>query len=145
MKIKNIMDKKLPKIFSESTVKDAAIRMSELKLGAIMVEDDNHNIKGIVSERDIMNKVTATNLPSNSTLVKEIMVKDVISINHELEEKDALRLMEDNGIRHLPAVDSSGNYVGMLGIRDIMRAMLKNLEEENETLAQYIMADGPGG
>ncbi len=144
MKIKTIMSQNLYTVDPGSTVKDAAGLMSKLRIGAVIV-GTSQQIHGILSERDIMNKVVAEGLLPEKTRVKDIMTKNVITIEQTQNTELALRIMEDKAIRHLPVVDNMGNCLGMLGIRDIMRSMVESLESENEALAQYLMADGPGG
>jgi len=144
MKVRAIIRPGLHSVEENTPVKEAASIMSRLRIGAVVV-GSAENIQGIVSERDIMNKIVASGLSPDDTTVGQIMTRNIITIDQNQDEDVAMRIMEEKAIRHLPVVDTNGNCVGMLGIRDLMRSVVEQLENENESLSQYIMADGPGG
>lgn len=144
MKISSIMESKIHTIDSSLSVKDAAETMKNLKIGAVVITNGT-KMEGILSERDIMNKIVSNNLIASECKVTDFMTSNLITIEDSENLESALKLMEEKKIRHLPVINSKNEYVGILGIRDIMRAVLKKMEDENETLSQYIMADGPGG
>lgn len=136
-----IVDIMLPGVHTISpndSVKDAVTKMIELKRGAMVVGNKN-KIEGIISERDLLRKVVAKNLSSEKTPVKNIMTKNVLTISSTSTPERALKIMEENKIRHLPVIDDRGNYVGILSIRDLMSAVTNSIEEENSKLAEYIV------
>jgi CBS domain-containing protein len=144
MKIKAIIRPGLHSVEENTTIKEASVFMAQLKIGAVVVGSADQ-IQGIISERDIMNKIVAKGLSPDDTTVGQIMTRNIITIDQNQNEDIAMRIMEEKAIRHLPVVDNNGHCVGMLGIRDLMRSVVEQLESENESLSQYIMADGPGG
>lgn len=139
MSVSKIMDTKVPSVNEETSIKDAASKMKELRLGAIIVGSQS-KIAGIISERDIMNKVVALGVSPATTPVKDLMTRNILTINQNETEDFALKIMEERNFRHLPVVDDDGNCVGMLGIRDILRSKLAQLKDENKSLSQYALA-----
>jgi CBS domain-containing protein len=139
MKINSIMSPKIYTVEPDCTIRDAAAKMSELRIGAVIVGTPS-DMAGIISERDIMNKVVALGLAPETATVKELMTRNILTVNVNSNENTALRLMEEKVIRHLPVVDDQGICVGMLGIRDILRSKLKQLKDENQSLSQYALA-----
>lgn len=136
-----VVDIMLPGVHTVSpndSVKDAVIKMIELKRGAIVVGKEN-KIEGIISERDLLKKVVANNLSSETTPVKKVMTKNVLTISSNSTSEKALKIMEENNIRHLPVIDNKGSYIGILSIRDLMNAVSKSIEDENNKLAEYIV------
>ncbi len=134
MSIKTIMNIALHSISPEASVKEAAVKMSELRVGAIIVGEPE-NIIGIISERDLMNRVLALGLHPEKTLVKDIMTKNVITIDYDESSETAMKIMDEKALRHLPVVNKEGFCIGMLGARDLMRSMVETLESDNEALA----------
>jgi CBS domain-containing protein len=134
MSIKSIMNIALHTVSPETSVKDAAIIMSELSVGAIIV-GDAENILGIISERDLMNRVLAAGLHPEETPVNDVMTKNVITINQDESSETAMKIMDEKVLRHLPVVNENGYCIGMLGARDLMRSIVETLESDNEALA----------
>jgi CBS domain-containing protein len=107
-----------------ATALDAIRAMVDNNVGAVVVATEG-KIRGILAERDILRKVTYHNLPPDMTPVAEVMTKEVESVGGDISPAEALHLMVDRQIRHLPIVDGDGNVMGILSILNL----LKNLEK----------------
>ena len=118
--------------------------MRDLHIGSLAVLEAG-NLVGIVSERDIMNKVVAEDKAPDTVQVSEIMSSPVITASEKDSLEDVMQLMGEKQIRHLPLVDDQGKAIAMLSVRDILRYQFEKLDEENQSLFAYITADGPGG
>lgn len=138
MNVSEVMLTGLHMVSPTSTVKDAVIKMTELKRGAIVVGKPN-KIQGILSERDILRKLISQDLSPEKTPVKDIMTSKVITIDYNSDINNALKLMEAMKIRHLPVVDQMSNYIGLISIRDVMNSISKSIDEENSKLSKYIL------
>jgi CBS domain-containing protein len=139
MPISQIMGATVYTVTEDTTIQEAAAKMSQLKIGAIIVGTPEH-IEGIISERDIMVKVVAQGVSPQNTPVKDLMTRNVLTINQNENEDTALKIMEEKKFRHLPVVADDGTCVGMLGIRDILRSKVVQLKDENQNLSQYALA-----
>jgi CBS domain-containing protein len=95
---------------------DAARRMHERRVGAVVVLDDDRLV-GIVTERDILRAV-ATGAIGES--VADAMTHGPDTIGPDERAGQAAALMIHGGFRHLPVVDGD-TVVGMLSIRDLVR------------------------
>lgn len=102
------------------TLREAASRMSERGIGAAIVEDEEWPVPRILTERDLLNAVGA-GLDPDSELVRDHMSEKVITASPEWSMERAATEMSKQGIRHL-VVCSGGELVGVLSMRDIMRA-----------------------
>ena len=120
MKLTNIAHAPPVVVDLSSTALDAIRAMVNHNVGAIAVATEG-KIRGIVSERDIIRKVTYHNLPPDMTPVAEVMTKEVESIRNDSSPQEALHLMLMHHIRHLPIVDDEGNVLGILSIRDLLQ------------------------
>ena len=126
MGIEEIVDQKPESISEDLSVREAAEVMARLNLGAILVDRDDVII-GIVSERDLMKKVIAKNLSLTETKVKAIMTSPIITVTTEVTPTEALDLMFQKNIRHLPVRDHRDQIVAVLGIRDVMKHILNSI------------------
>ena len=102
-------------------VRDAAILMTEKKIGSIIVTDSGNPV-GIVTERDALARVVSLCRDPCETRISEIMSSPLITIPKETEILAAMRKMREDGIRRL-GVTEDGNIVGIVTERDIIRAV----------------------
>ncbi len=110
------------------TVREAAIRMAEAKVGAMLILDHG-KLTGIFTERDILNRVVAKRLDPDATPLSQVMTADPRTISADKPLAHALVMMDEGGYRHVPVMDN-GQPVGMVSARDALGAEL--IEFENE-------------
>jgi CBS domain-containing protein len=123
---------------------DAVRRMHEEHIGAIAVVD-NDRLTGIFSERDLMNRVVLKGRNPEYTRVGDVMTSPVITIPRSLTADDALKLMDEKQIRHLPVVNIDGKLLGMLSVRSLLHEKVEELTDQLDSLEAYFTADGSGG
>ena len=128
----------------ETSIQDAARQMVDTGVGAAAVVEDNKLI-GILTERDLLVKVTAAGVNPEKTLVKDQMSTDVHTVRPDATRRAAASTMMDQHCRHLPITEEDGTVLGMLSIRHLHRDQLRKLKYEVQSLESYIGADGPGG
>jgi signal-transduction protein with cAMP-binding, CBS, and nucleotidyltransferase domain len=126
--VKEIM-KPVVKIGPNQTVLEAANLMKESDRGSLLIVDDKITV-GIITERDLVIRVIAKNLP-HTTSISEVMSSPLITINAKVTLKKAAKIMSERKIRRLP-VTETGGVTGILIASDVLR------ELSNKTLAQAI-------
>lgn len=126
MFVKEVMKKDIKTTSSESTVLDAAKIMADNNIGSLVVVDNL--LSGIVTERDILNKVVAKGKDPSQVRVKEIMSKNVISIGPDKDMEVACDLMAKHRIKRLPVVFGD-EVVGIITSTDVV-AMLSSVIKE---------------
>lgn len=92
----------------ETTVFDAVSAMSEMNYGSVIVVDGDEKVVGVVTERDIMNKVVGKGLDAKTTKLAEIMTADPRLAREDDDMVDWLRIMSNERFRRLPVVDADG-------------------------------------
>lgn len=102
MFVKEIMKKDVKIISSNATVHEAAQKMTQNHIGCLIVVNDT--LEGIVTERDILNKIVATGRDPKQVKIGEIMTKDVITISPDQDIEVACELMAKHRIKRLPVV-----------------------------------------
>jgi len=99
------------------TIGDAARVMKRHRIGAIMVVEGDR-LSGIFTERDALFRVLAENR-DQSTLVRDVMTRDPLSIHPDKQFADALQIMHTGRFRHVPVVEN-GRAIGMVSSSDAM-------------------------
>ncbi len=128
-----------------ATARAVAVLLLEQRVGAAVVLDERGTLVGVISERDIVNRVVAVNLDPDTTAVADIMTKPVRTVRASDTSETALQTMMHGHFRHLPVVDEAGVVVGMLSVRHLLREQVGELSRRNADLVNFISADGPGG
>ena len=106
---------------AERPVLEGAKLMAEKNVAAIVVISDDGKLSGIVTERDLTQRVLAKGLDPVKTTIGDIMTKDPDTLSPGDSALDALELMSVRKYRHLPVVEN-GEVVGMVSIRDLYSA-----------------------
>ncbi|HXC58702.1 MAG TPA: CBS domain-containing protein [Steroidobacteraceae bacterium] len=119
-----------------ASVIDAIRSMADNHVGALLVLE-GQQIVGIVSERDYARKVILLGRSSATTAVRDIMSSPVFTIGAEETVDDAMRLMTERRIRHLPVL-RSGKLIGVLSIGDLVKCVIEDQMHTIEDLRSYI-------
>lgn len=141
--VASILEDKGNEIFSvppDATVYRALEIMADLNVGALVVTEDDQ-IVGIVSERDYARKVILRERASADTLVAEIMTPDVLTVGPHESVRACMELMTEHRIRHLPVLDGD-DFIGVISIGDVVKAVIAELETVVEQLDAYIRSSG---
>jgi CBS domain-containing protein len=127
-----------------ASVLDAIQAMAGAKVGSVAVVDGNV-LEGVFSERDVMLRVVAEGRNPKTTTVEEVMTSPVQTIQKRTTGEEALRIMVQNHIRHLPVVDEAGKVQAMVSMRSLLEEQVEDLHQQLNSLESYITADGIGG
>jgi len=114
--IKFYMEESILKVNPGATVTEAAKRMAENRVGALLVSDKEKYL-GIVTDLDFSYKVIAKDLDPKTTLVADVMSHPLITLDCEKSMLDAFQTMRLNNIRHL-VISENKKLVGILSIKD---------------------------
>lgn len=115
-----IVRKEVVQLPAEASVRSASRLMAEQGIGAVLVMK-GERIQGIFSERDALKRVLAENLNPDTTTLEGVMTREMVTLDPDAFAVDALRLMSQVGIRHLPIVEQE-KVVGMISLRDFIGA-----------------------
>lgn len=121
-----IADRQLYTIPSTFTAREAARYLNGKEVGAVAVVDGG-DLKGILSERDLVQRVIAAGRNADDVKVVEIMTHNPITVQAEKTLSDALEELRGRKFRHLPVLEGE-TLVGMISVRDLFAAMKTELE-----------------
>jgi CBS domain-containing protein len=117
----------------EASVFEALQLMAAKDVGALPVVR-SRRLVGIISERDYARKGILKGKSSKSTAVRELMTAEVVYVQPEHSVDRCMALMTRHKIRHLPVLNAEQDLVGIISIRDVVRAVIESQSETIERL-----------
>jgi len=120
----------------QATVFEAIQLLARKNVGALPVVEGGKLI-GIFSERDYTRKVALEGKTSHTTKVREIITTDVTAISPQDTVEDAMRLMTEKHIRHLPVLED-GRMVGLVSIGDMVNCIISAQSATIDQMEAYL-------
>ena len=105
----------------DTTLYEAAVAMEQSDLGSLAVIE-GMSLIGLITERDIRRAIAQGT--SFETAVSELMSGEPDTFDPDLDVWDAAAWIAESGYRHLPVVDDDGQLLGVVSIRDLLRALV---------------------
>lgn len=130
-------------VTEKDTVIDCAKTMKELNVAAMIVVDGAGKLIGIVTERDMVQRVLAKGLDPKTATMADIMTRNPDTLKPDDSAADALELMRSRNFRHLPVAEE-GRCVAMVSIRDLYAAVQEALEKEIHETEAFVFGDRYG-
>lgn len=118
---------------------EAVAILDEHRVGVLLVTDDNDNVAGIISERDILYKCYKSGEPLKEKKVESLMTKveDIIVGKIDDTPRRMMNMMVTQNIRHIPIIEND-TIIGIVCIDDLLQLILENSEIESRKLSEYI-------
>jgi CBS domain-containing protein len=123
-----VKDRKIYSVEAARTVLEAARYMMEHNIGAVPVLR-NGALVGILSERDIMNRVVAVGRTPGTTAVSEVMTANPRAVPADETIEECLFIMREFGFRHLPIVEDK-DLKGIVSLRDVLMHQAAELDRQ---------------
>jgi CBS domain-containing protein len=139
MHIKDVLQSKgsttVITIAPDATVRELVELLAAHNIGAVVVSEDGAVPAGIVSERDVVRRITEDGLMDRE--VSAIMTAEVqVCEPHDLLD-DLMVMMTEHRIRHVPVLDD-GMLIGLVSIGDAVKVRMRELEYERDQLNNYV-------
>ena len=135
--------KQVATVVLEDTAFQAAKLMADKHIAALVVVDGEGKIIGIVTERDMTQRIIAAGLDGKITPVKNIMTENPDTLSPDDSAGDALELMQTRNYRHLP-VTEDGKCIAVVSIRDLYASVKEALEEDIRETEAFVFGDRYG-
>lgn len=119
--VADIMSSPVITIEGDASIRDSSLTMIDRRIGSIIVTERDKPL-GIVTERDLVERVVAPCKDPNRTKIKEIMSTPLITTSKETGILDAMRKMRAHDISRLVVMED-GTLTGIISERDIIRAV----------------------
>jgi len=138
--VRSILDQKGSTVVTvgpEDTLAQAILKLTQHRIGAVLVVDEKEEIKGILSERDIVKSFAGKIDISAAVPVSSVMTKSVTYVKMHQNLDECLHLMTTGRFRHLPVVEDD-KLKGVISIGDVVKAVLADREFQIGQLEYYI-------
>ena len=139
MTVKNLLEQKSGNVWTispDATVFNALAIMAEEDIGSLIVMDGEKLI-GIITERHYSRNVILRGKRSPTTLVKDIMDRNVIHVRPEQTVELCMALMTDKRVRHLPVLEGK-KVIGIVSIGDLLKSIISKQKFVIDELEHYI-------
>jgi CBS domain-containing protein len=139
MTVKHLLEQKGRTVWAidpDATVFDALAKMAEKDVGSLVVMD-GAELVGIITERHYSRNVILKGKTSPTTLVKDIMERDVIHVQQEQSVELCMALMTEKRVRHLPVLDGT-KVIGIISIGDLLKIIISKQKFVIDELEHYI-------
>ncbi len=127
-------------VTGNAKVQDCARLMTDENIAALVVIDSNDKLIGIVTERDLTQRVLAPGVDSQNTIISEIMTADPDTLSPDDSAIDAFELMQTKGYRHLP-ITEDGKCISIVSIRDLYASVKDALEQDIKETEAFVFSD----
>ncbi len=111
----------------DASVQEVAKQMAARHVAAILVVEDGV-LKGVFTERDLLQRVVAAGLDTVNTSISQVMTPDPISLDARRSGFEAVRTMSDEGIRHIVVTGLTGGF-GVISMRDFLGGEMADFEK----------------
>jgi CBS domain-containing protein len=139
MTVKHLLEQKGRNVWSigpDATVLDAVAKMAEKDIGSLVVMDGEKLI-GIITERHYSRNVVLKGKTSPTTLVRDIMERNVIHVPPEQSVELCMALMTNKRVRHLPVLEGT-KVIGIVSIGDLLKFVISKQEFVIDQLEHYV-------
>lgn len=116
MLLKEIMQKRVVTISPDATIRDAAKKMKDYRIGYLLITN-GESIKGCITDRDLVLWL-ATGKEPDSTRIESIMQANIVTATPDTDVYDASKIMARKKIRRLPIVENS-RLIGLVSVSDL--------------------------
>ena len=139
MTVKHLLEQKDRNVWSidpDATVLKAVAKMAEKDIGSLVVID-GETLIGIITERHYSRNVVLKGKTSPTTLVRDIMDRNVIHVPPEQSVELCMALMTDKRVRHLPVLEGT-KVIGIVSIGDLLKFVISKQEFVIDQLEHYV-------
>jgi CBS domain-containing protein len=138
MPIADAMTVRVVSVQPHESVQVAINRMLEENVGAVAV-CEGHRLVGIFTERDVL-RLAGDGTAFGELKIGDVMTRSVLTLTPDVDISEAAKLMQQKQIRHVPVVEG-GNLLGMVGIRDVLGALVQQVWAAHDQAAHETARD----
>lgn len=134
MNITDVMTKKISSCHKNSLIADCAQQMNKLNIGAVPILDENDQLVGIITDRDITVRAVAQGIDLSQARVGDFMTPSPLTVEPNTSLEEAAEIMSMHQIRRLP-VQQKGKLLGMVSMGDLAAS------DADEKIACHVLQD----
>ena len=129
MNIGQVVEKRkrdVPQISIYDNVHETVRLFSRNGYKAAVVVDENKALCGVVTEHDLVRCLGEDGELAKKSKIEDIMSLDMVVCTPQTSIQEAMKLMSDNNVHHLPIVDESGHMRGFVSMMEVMVSFVES-------------------
>lgn len=120
-----------------ATVAEVVHLLTTRRIGAVLVVDETNQLRGILSERDIVRSLAERGAGTLELTASQLMTSEVQTATPQTSIGEAMTMMTVGRFRHVPVVEDD-RLVGLVSIGDVVKAKIGEAEQEVDSLRAYV-------
>ena len=133
--ILTIKGRNVVSVVPDATTTEATRVLAERRIGIVIVSDPAGLLRGVLSERDVVQAVGSHGKKAPAMRVEEFMSRNVVTCKPQTPAQGALNVMNERRFRHLPVAEG-GKVVGLISITDLQKHLLDQYALDAEALSR---------
>lgn len=125
----------------EMPVPEIVLLLHKRRIGCVVVTDSRGEVRGILSERDVIHALAGFGAKALERRAEDIMTRDVVTCRREDSAEDLMEMMTRGRFRHVPVVEE-GRLLGIVSIGDIVKRRIEDADLERHAMRDYIATAG---
>lgn len=121
----------------ERTLDEAIHLLAEKSIGALVVDDAEGTVLGIISERDIMRALASEGAAALDAPIQGHMTTNIVTCDRSASIEEVMHMMTEGRFRHVPVIEE-GRLAGLISIGDAVKRRIAAVEAEHQAMRDYI-------
>ena len=145
MQVKDIVDeitRPLAKLGEDARLVEAAKGLHGPDSRLVVVCSDDGRITGVISKTDVVDRISNCAGASCRMPVSSVMTRDVTCCRSDTPLREVWSTITSRGLKHVPVLDTECRPQGVIAARQVMQALLSDVEHEEGLLRDYVMCIG---
>jgi CBS domain-containing protein len=145
MRVESILpaaSKRLVTIRDDAPLTDAAKLLLEADTDLLVACDAEKRMTGVISKTDVVRQISQRPGSEGATAGSTVMTRSVVSCRPGDLLHDVWTTMKDRRLKNVPILDRDSRPIGVLNSRDLLEALLEEVEHEEVLLRDYVMSIG---
>ena len=134
--------KRLITIRDEAPLMDVAKLLREPDADLVVVCNADERMVGVISKTDVVRQISQWRESECATAASTVMTRTVVSFRPDDLLHDVWTMMKDRRLKNVPVLDQDSRPIGVLNARDVLEALLEEVEHEEMLLRDYVMSIG---
>lgn len=133
---------RLAVIRHDAPLMDAARHLAQATINLVVVCNEDDALFGLITKTDIVRQISHCQGSSCTTPASAVMTRQLTACAPGDRLADAWSIMKDRGLKHMPVIDAKSRPLGVLYARDALQELLKEVQDEELLLRDYVMGMG---
>jgi len=121
---------------------DAAKLLREPDADLVVVCNADERMVGVISKTDVVRQISQWRESEYATAASTVMTRTVVSFRPDDSLHDVWTTMKHRRLKNVPILDQDSRPIGVVNARDVLEALLEEVEHEEMLLRDYVMSIG---